>query len=103
METFNIVSIDGIVDEYERLAKKYFGSQSEMCGVTTIDNYGEKEANVAKDYYPIRKNLFEGKEYNVPANYDSYLHGLYGDYMKLPPIEKRVAHHADCYWKEKMF
>lgn len=99
LESCNVVSINDIVCNYDMLARKYNGSHSGMCGVTTIDNYGEKEANVTKDYYPIKRIRFEGKEYNIPANYDTYLQGLYGDYMQLPPIEKRVAHHADCYWR----
>lgn len=36
---------------------------------------------------------FEGIDVNVPQKYDEYLKLMYGDYMKLPPKEKRVAHH----------
>lgn len=36
---------------------------------------------------------FEGKSYPIPSGYDTYLTEAYGDYMKLPPIEKRVSHH----------
>ena len=100
LEFFRIVSVDEIVREYASLAQKYTGRGSSMCGVTTIGNYGAKEANVAKEYFPIIKMQFENKEYDIPANYDSYLSGLYGDYMKLPPMEKRVAHHAVCFWKD---
>lgn len=37
---------------------------------------------------------FEGKEYPAILAYDRYLSRLYGDYMQLPPVEKRVSHHA---------
>ena len=36
---------------------------------------------------------FEGKMYNAPAGYDEWLTALYGDYMELPPVEKRVSTH----------
>ena len=39
-------------------------------------------------------HVFEGKMYKVPSAYDRWLTILYGDYMKLPPKEKQVAHHA---------
>lgn len=38
---------------------------------------------------------FEGMDVKVPKDYDKYLSNLYGDYMKLPPIEKQVGHHHD--------
>lgn len=43
-------------------------------------------------FLPVQKGLFEGMEVNLPANYDQYLKGLYGDYMKIPPVEKRERH-----------
>lgn len=36
---------------------------------------------------------FEGKEYDIPAGYDVYLKSKYGNYMQLPPEEKRVSTH----------
>lgn len=35
---------------------------------------------------------FEGHDFPIPRNYDSYLSGLYGDYMKIPPIDKIQIH-----------
>lgn len=36
---------------------------------------------------------FEGHMMPIPQGYDDYLKIAFGDYMKLPPEEKRVAHH----------
>ena len=44
------------------------------------------------DSFVLKK--FEGKEYPVPVGYDKWLTAFYGDYMQLPPIEKRVTHHS---------
>lgn len=44
---------------------------------------------------------FEGHYVKIIKGYDDLLISVYGDYMQLPPIEKRIAHHAfDAYWKE---
>lgn len=35
---------------------------------------------------------FCGERFYIPGNYDEYLKNLYGDYMKLPPEDKRRRH-----------
>lgn len=35
---------------------------------------------------------FEGHKLRGPKNYDAYLRKIYGDYMKLPPLEERNWH-----------
>lgn len=43
---------------------------------------------------------FEGRIYQGPKNADVYLSSLYGDYMQLPPPEKRITHHSfTATWK----
>jgi lipopolysaccharide cholinephosphotransferase len=44
--------------------------------------------------FPRSKVLFEGFEFWGPADPDRYLSGYYGDYMTLPPPEKRVSEHS---------
>lgn len=44
------------------------------------------------DFDPPKELLFEGKKYPVPGNYDKVLREIYGDYMQLPPPDKRVTH-----------
>ena len=61
-------------------------------------------------FYPLQKELlkadwfaetktmpFENTTIEMPIGYDSYLRQLFGDYMQLPPVEKRVGHHC-CYY-----
>lgn len=37
--------------------------------------------------------IFEGIAVRAPQEYDKWLTQVYGDYMKLPPKEKRISHH----------
>ena len=44
--------------------------------------------------------LFEGKKYMAVRDTDFLLKALYGNYWKLPPVEKRVKTHMfKAYWK----
>jgi len=62
-----------------------------------ITNYcgawGKKEIIPREWFKKGIKASFEGLEAMIPAEYDKYLTHVYGDYMTLPPIEKRVSHH----------
>ena len=42
---------------------------------------------------------FEGKLYKTMVGYKDYLERTYGDYMTLPPVEQRVTHHFEAYWR----
>lgn len=59
--------------------------------------------NGMNDYYhvswiePVKKMQFEGHELNVPVNCDAFLTRFFGDYMTLPPEEKRQTHYLTAY------
>lgn len=42
--------------------------------------------------YPLIEVDFEGMKVFAPKDYDRYLRLVYGDYMQIPPKEKRVTH-----------
>ena len=76
--------------------------------VTEMENDGQYYASYYGDYW--RKELFEKKwfeEYvevpfenisvRVCKGYEEYLGHLYGDYMKLPPVDKQITHHYHYY------
>lgn len=43
---------------------------------------------------------FEGYQHTSFAYCREYLQATYGDYMKLPPPEKRIGHGMDAWWRE---
>lgn len=54
-----------------------------------------------KDIFPLSKMEFEGIEFPVPGNVDSYLSNIYGDWRKLPSDEQiRRSMHSPVYIKE---
>lgn len=59
-----------------------------FCGTTPYMNL-----YAVKDIYPLRKLPFEDVELNFPHNLHNNLTGMYGDYMQLPPEEKRKNHY----------
>lgn len=76
----------------DRLLKKYKYSSSELifncCGA-----WGKKEMMPKSYFNSGKQGKFEELDVILPENSDKYLTSLYGDYMTLPPIEKRVCHH----------
>lgn len=89
------------ISEFESFYKSQNIQNSPNAGC--LANYG---VNKHKEIMPshIFKNYteltFENKKYMCLQNYDEFLKRIYGNYMKLPPKEKRIGHHAfKTYWK----
>ena len=59
------------------------------------DGYADRTIIAEKDIVPYKCVDFDGLELNIPNNYDKVLRSYYGDYMELPPVDKRVNHAAD--------
>lgn len=47
-----------------------------------------------QDIFPTKDIEFEGLKLRAPANPDGFLRSLFGDYMQVPPPEKRITHNA---------
>lgn len=54
--------------------------------------YGAREKWKKVQMLPQKRLIFEDTEACVFANYDIYLSNLFGDYMRLPPVEQQVPH-----------
>lgn len=76
----------------DRRVKKINFEDAKLVGLFFGTN-PKKEAMPKElfDGYSIAE--FEGMKVHVVTDCDKYLSLLYGDYMKLPPIEKQVGHH----------
>ena len=65
-------------------------SLGDWLGVTVFVCMTRVRASAFGD--PVRVT-FEGRDLPAPRDYDAVLRNLYGDYLQLPPVEKRVSHH----------
>lgn len=59
--------------------------------------YGTKEFFQGAWFDETMVIPFSDFSVNVPFKYHEYLTVMYGDYMELPPVEKRVSHHGLFY------
>ena len=48
-------------------------------------------------FFPLKKGVFEGYMFNIPNKSNAILELLYGEYMKLPPIEDRIPHNIGVF------
>ena len=55
--------------------------------------WGKKEIMPAEWYGKGKCIEFEGIQVKAPKEYEKWLTQVYGDYLKLPPVEKRITHH----------
>ena len=88
----------GISEHMSRIAremdKKYRGSKHLGGGLWP---------NGMHDYYrseSVKSSVsltFEGYDFDVPGDYDTFLRDFFGDYMTLPPEDKRQNHYIEAY------
>lgn len=84
------------VDKYIRQYndKKTHRLFESCCGLL------QKRPFLESDFSVLIPHVFEDYEFNIMHGYDDYLTNGFGDYMTLPPVEKRVSHHYfKAYWK----
>lgn len=72
------------------LSCRLFGTGKRFANVPSSNIYGT--SHLREDIFPVKEIAFEGLRFLAPANPDGYLRNLYGDYMRIPPPEKRKSH-----------
>ena len=88
-----------IAKAIDELAKKYSVKELNNVGCL-VWGYDERE-KVRKDGFKKAIEVeFEGFSYPAPSNFEEYLTNHYGNYLELPPLDKRVNHEFESYWKE---
>lgn len=79
-------------DVIERLSRRFgFEEADEVCALV---GQGTMKEVIPKTWLGRGVRItFEQHEFVAPEHFDEYLRAIYGDYMQLPPPEKRKSHH----------
>ncbi len=88
-----------VIDKLEKMYKKYSYDTSEIV-VCHGGAWGKLEQCEKAQYGQGVEGCFEGVIAKLPEKTHEYLAHKYGNYMELPPIEKRIGHH---YCKKVVF
>lgn len=87
-----LISRSVIDKSLNRFVRKKAFAESKFVG-RLVGDFGSKEIVLRSLFEKKTKVEFEGELFDAVADYDNFLTNLYGDYMKLPPVEKQVTHH----------
>lgn len=60
--------------------------------------YGIGEVQPSSSFLILEKMKFGSRELPVPSGWYDYLVGIYGEFMKIPPVNERRRHHKDGVW-----
>ena len=81
------------------MSKRYNAFNTRRIAPSSFTASSREDAVLERDILGCGTQAeFEGNSYLIPERIDTYLRHFYGNYMDLPPLEKRVSNHtADFY------
>ena len=84
----------------DRMCAKYSADHPDTGVIADIVAANDRKVRVPVDTFAATlMSEFEGEQYPIPCGYDRFLRSYYGEYMELPPVEKRVPTHGfRAYW-----
>ncbi len=84
-------NVDNFYSELSTRSSEY---SAIVCGA-----YRTKEIMPSSIFSNFINVNFQGHSFMGFRDYDQYLTNLYGDYLKLPPMDKQVSHHSfSAFW-----
>ena len=84
------------IDNMEKLALANPYEESKYVGSVTGGLYGIGERMLKNEFEQDVRVKFEGYTFTTFLCWDSYLKGLYGEYMILPPFNERKQHDIEA-------
>ena len=100
-----------IKDLFKPFMKLYFNKAVKLSQVNNNSNitelhnyyspYGLKDIMHQKYFDNYIYGEFEGYKFRIPKDYDERLKNIYGNYMKLPPKDKRIGHVNNAFYLDE--
>ncbi len=87
-----ILSCKRIINHIRSVAMSYPFNRCHNVGCSVFGLYGRGEVCVRRDVLNFSEVEFGGRSFRAPGCTDTYLTGIYGDYMQLPPESQRKSH-----------
>ena len=78
---------------YNRIIASYDEADSKERKLSTVLFSWDKDTMPSELYRRVSLYDFEDTQFFGVSDYDKYLSDKFGDYMKLPPEDKRIPHH----------
>lgn len=88
---FLIFGKKNLYNFYDKIASSSKGNV--YCTIPTGRKWSKGECQRREVFFPPKKIIFEGIESYIPNDSHTYLKNLYGDYLTIPPVEKRERHY----------
>ena len=94
---FDIIKL---LTKYNQKCINFCDGETYSIGCVAFLQYFGKEHYSKKMMETTFEAPFEDRHFMVMNGYEEYLHKVYGNYMEIPPVEKRVQHSGQTnYWK----
>jgi lipopolysaccharide cholinephosphotransferase len=87
---FSFFKVKKLFKKYNEIPAQCKGKK--YCTIVRGRNDYFGEMHPQEVFFPPQPAYFEGVKINIPNKADIYLTKLYGDYMQIPPPEKRERH-----------
>ena len=100
MGKLGIINANRICLRINDRARQYDVDECQEIAMSIFPHYGKREITNRDRFLRQVELPFENELFTAPGNYDEFLTSLYGDYMKLPPIDKQKTHHLSDFYRK---
>ena len=92
-QLYRLRGFDYFKNKIINLAKKNNYEESKYIAIVVWGLYGVGEIIEKSQFEKYTTSTYENRECQTMGCWDYYLKGIYGEYLKLPPVEKRKSPH----------